>query len=259
MPVVTLTTDWGLRDHYVAAFKGRLISRVPGIQLVDVSHTIQPYNILDASHILKNAYRHFPAGTIHYAGIKGKMPAGIRPELSIVSCDGHVFIGLDSGMFSLMLGEKPKKIHSMPGKGFFNSYDWVDTIVDCIGRLVEGQHPADFAQERPSVLPSFAPQPVADNDSIRASVIFIDDFENLILNVRQELFDKIRANREFNIELRALKQPLNRISNWYHEVEEGELVALFNRDGFLEIALNRSNAAGLLGVNLYDSVRISFQ
>ena len=259
MPVVTLTTDWGLRDHYVAAFKGRLISRSPGIVLVDVSHTIQPYNILDASHILKNAYLHFPPGTIHYAGIKGKMLPGILPELSVVSCDGHYFIGLDSGIFSLMLGERPKTIHAVPGKGFFNSYEWVDTIVDCIGRLSEGQLPAELGEERPSVLPSFSPQPVADGDSIRASVIFIDDFENLVLNVRQDLFDKTRRNRDFNIELRALKQPLNRISRWYHEVEEGELVALFNRDGYLEIALNRSNAAGLLGVNLYDSVRISFQ
>jgi S-adenosylmethionine hydrolase len=259
MPVVTLTTDWGLRDHYLAAFKGRLISRMPDVRLVDVSHSIQPYNVLDASYILKNAYPHFPSGSIHYSGIKGKTLQGVRPELTVVSCDGHYFIGLDSGIFSLMLGDKQKTVHAVPGKGFFNSYDWVETIVDSICRLVEGQHPADFAQERPGVSPSFAPQPVADADSIRASVIFIDDFENLVLNVRQEFFEKIRKNREFNIELRALKQPLKRISQWYHEVEEGELVALFNRDGYLEVALNRANASGLLGVNLYDSVRISFQ
>ena len=259
MPVVTLTTDWGIRDHYLAAFKGRLISTVPGVQLVDISHSISPFDILQASYILKNAYKHFPEGSIHYSGIKGKIPVETLPELLIVESEGHFFVGVDSGLFSLVLEEKPKRNFVVAAKGHFNTKEWANSVVECISQLSQNKALPDYAEERQAINQSFSPQPMIDDDSIRATVIFVDEFENLVLNVKEDLFERIRNSRRFVIEMRRVNQPINKICRWYNEVQEGELLALFNRDGYMEIALNRSNASGLMGINLYDTVRIIFQ
>jgi len=257
MPVVTLTTDWGIRDHYAAAFKGRLLSHIPGVQVVDISHSISPFDVLQASYILQNAYHHFPQGTIHYSGIKGK--ANTPPELLIVECEGHFFVGTDSGLFSLVLGDKPKKIFVMAGNSHFNTATWGLLVLDCLKRLSQNEQPSGFAEERAGISQVFYPQPMVNADSIRATVIFVDEFENLVLNVNEELFERTRSQRGFHIEMKRVSPPVSKISHWYSEVEEGELLALFNRDGYLEIALNRSNASGLLGIQLYDTVTILFQ
>ena len=259
MPVVTLTTDWGIRDHYAAAFKGRLLSHIPGVQVVDISHSIATFDVLQASYILKNAFHHFPPGTIHYSGIKGKLPANAPPELLIVECEGHFFVGTDSGLFSLVLGDKPKNIYVMAGKGHFNTSTWGLMVLDCLKRLSQDEPTSGFAEERSGISQTFYPQAMVNADSIRATVIFVDEFENLVLNVNEELFELTRGQRGFHIEMKRVSPPVSKISNWYNEVDEGELLALFNRDGYLEIALNRSNASGLLGIRLYDTVTILFQ
>jgi S-adenosylmethionine hydrolase len=258
MPFVTLTTDWGTRDHYVGALKGRLLSRIPEVRVIDISHDIFPFDTLQASYILKNAYHHFPEGTIHYSGMKGRLQTGALPELMIVESEGYYFVGIDSGLFSLVLEENTRKCYALPTKGHFNSGEWSEGIVDTISKLAGGESPASFATERNSLIQAFSAQPIIDADSIRATVIFIDRFENLVLNITEDLFNKVCGNRGFMIEMRRVRQPLNKISQWYNEVEEGEILALFNRDGYLEIALNRSNASGLLGVNLYEPIRIIF-
>jgi len=258
MPVVTLISDWGIRDHHVAAFKGRLLNHIPGVPIVDISHTIHPFDVLQASYIMKNAWHHFPKGTIHISGISGKLSADAIPELLILECDGHYFVGTDSGLFSLVLGDKQKTIFHVADGSHSSTFDWGALVLDTIEKLFLGKQPAEFAKERASISQTFYPLPMVNSDSIRATVIFVDQFENLVLNVNEEVFEKQRNGRSFHIEMKRVNPPLSRISTWYNEVEEGELLALFNRDGYLEIALNRSNASGLLGINLYDTITIIF-
>ena len=117
MPIITLTTDWGLRDHYLASFKGELMSRSPDIQLVDISHEIEHFDILQASFVIRNCFEKFPKGTLHFIGIAGNITEKNKNDqrnFLVVKSNGHYFIGEDSGIFSLILGETDKEIFRLP-------------------------------------------------------------------------------------------------------------------------------------------------
>ena len=256
MAIVTLTTDWGHRDHHLAAFKGSLLSLLPAITIVDITHDVNPHDTLQASFILKNAYRQFPEGTVHFSGLMG-VPAGSQPELLIVQSEGHSFVGMDNGLFSLVLGERPRRILSVPTPSDHPG-GWRNAATACICSLLSGTGVVEGVEERTKMMTTFSPQPMTDADSMRATVVYVDEFENLVLNITREQFDSHCKQRKFSIEMRRVNQPIQRISQWYNEVDEGELLALFNSDGLLEIALNKANASGLLGIKLYDSIRINF-
>lgn len=258
MPVVTLTTDWGTRDHYLASFKGRLLGAIPEVQLIDISHAIQPFNILEASFILKNAYSNFPKGTVHYVGMTGKSQNVSPVKMLIVVCEEHFFIGADTGIFSLVLEEKEKKIYSISSYGE-ELNPWNNKMVDNLAQLAINKNPGQLGILQPDLVTYFQSQPIFDSNSIRGTIIYIDEFENLVLNVTKDLFYRVANNRAFAIDIIRSNQRISRLSTLYNDVEEGELLARFNQDGYLEIALNQSNAAGLLGLKQSDTIRIEFQ
>ena len=132
-------------------------------------------------------------------------------------------------------------------------------MVESIAQLASTKKPEELGTPRSDLLISFQSQPIFDSNSIRGTIIYIDEFENLVLNVRKDLFDKVATNRSFSIDIIRSNQRISNLSNFYNEVEEGELLARFNQDGYLEIALNQSNAAGLLGLKQFDTIRIEFQ
>src|SRR5689334_17727794 len=106
MSVITLTTDWGRRDYFVASLKGRLISLCPDTRIVDISHDINPFDVLQASFILSNCYDKFPEGTIHFIGMKGNRLKDELKKYILVKCRNYYFIGYDSGIFFLTLGDE---------------------------------------------------------------------------------------------------------------------------------------------------------
>ncbi|REJ83552.1 MAG: hypothetical protein DWQ44_03340 [Bacteroidetes bacterium] len=257
MSILTMTTDWGLRDHYLAAFKGELISRSRDIRIVDISHEIEKFNILQASFIIKNAFRKFPEGSIHFIGLEGNT----QPESSsflIVKSEGHFFIGRDSGIFSLILDNQSKEVYDLKIESSADNSIIYSRLIDILCSLSEGEQAEKLGQVADSVIQSYFARPTTDHTGIRAVVIYIDDFGNVIVNVSKELFDDQRKGRKFTIFLRKAQYNINRISNNYTDAESGEIVAFFNRDGYLEIALNRESAAGLLGIKVLENIRIEF-
>ena len=111
MAIITLTTDLGMKDHYVSAIKGTILSRIPQATIIDISHQIPTYNIQDAAYIIKNAYPNFPKSSIHIIGIKAEQTN--QSSHVIVRSDGHFFIGADNGIFSFL--ESPiEKIIELP-------------------------------------------------------------------------------------------------------------------------------------------------
>src|SRR5689334_957770 len=115
MPILTLTTDWGLRDHYVASFKGELMSRSNDVKIVDISHQVEHFDILQASFVIKNCFAKFPEGTLHFIGLAGVQPASKneRRNYLILKSKGHFFIGEDNGIFSLILGDEEKEMYGL--------------------------------------------------------------------------------------------------------------------------------------------------
>jgi S-adenosylmethionine hydrolase len=260
--VLTMITDWGLSDHYVGSFKGKILSILPQVQIIDISHDVEKHNILHAAYMIRNSYLNFPDGSIHFIGLNGSHAQSAKQKqnpLLGVQYASHIFVGRDSGIFSLIFGQdSPSEIYTLIQDGFNDRFESKNGLINILAALLEGESLNKFGEKQESVHQIFLPQAAFDENGIKAAIIFTDSFGNLITNVRRDEFERARKGRSVNILLRRAFYQLSRISYSYEDAPVGEMVAFFNEDGFMEIALNQANAAGLLGIKVLDSIRIEF-
>lgn len=266
MSVITLTTDFGLKDHHLAVVKGAIISLAPHIPIVDITHQIDAHDIQSASFILKNAFQSFPLGSVHIIGINTE-PSD-ENVFSCIKYEGHYFISTDNGIFSLIMDENlpeeiveiiPEDIHKL-------SFVCKDVFVPAAIKLLSGKGIESLGHKRNGVQKLINMQAYADNTGIRGNVIYIDNYENAITNITRELFEKYSGNKNFEIQLKPSKRysdvygvaeyTLNSISLFYNDVTEGEILARFNSSNLLEIAINKGNASSLLNLKSGDVIRI---
>ncbi len=258
MPILTLTTDWGLRDHYLASFKGEMLSLVPSLQMIDISHEVEKFNTMHAAYIIQNSFQKFPAGTIHFIGVSGNENCSSKNPFVIIRTKGHYLIGEDNGIFTLILGGNEREIIRLPLVGNTDRKEHLKAMADIIKKLAEGTTFNELGSDDNSIVESYFAQPTVDAQTIRGTIIFIDGFGNAVVNVTKDLFNKEKRGRNFIIQLRKSVYDVTKISFTYEDVEVGEILGLFNQDGFLEIALNKESACKLLGLKLMDPIRIEF-
>lgn len=275
MAIITLTTDFGLKDHFVGAVKGTILSNLPDVRIVDISHVISPFNIQECAYILKNAYRSFPEGTVHVVGVDSEL----SPENQhiVVQVDGHYFVSANSGVISLITSEvKPEKIVeiSIPNLSrdafpILNVFVQVACHIARGGKLEVIGKPFDDLKE----LREFEPRITNDGKCISGNVIYIDNYGNVVTNIQRRLFDAYRNGRDFEIIARTTK--IKEIHNTYNGIINfnldkpqrkgpGDALALFNCAGYIELAIYKSDlntvggASTLLGLNYRDTVTINF-
>jgi S-adenosylmethionine hydrolase len=258
MPVITLTSDFGLNDYYLAAVKGSILREIPQATLVDIAHDLPHHDLTKAGYILRNCFRHFPEGSIHIIGIDS-----IESESKIhvaMKAEGHYFIGADTGVFSLILKSHADEIVQLN-----LDKQWAGTTfpmlrvfapaachlarggtLQVIGRLIGGYKKL------------MLPAPPRGESYLGGVIQHVDAYGNLITNIDRETFESFGRNTRFSILLRKNQYGVSRISKNYHDAAEGELAAFFNHEGNLEIALNRGSASRLLGLKLFDNLRIEF-
>ncbi len=249
----------GLSDYYVAAVKGAILTQLPEAVIVDITHDIPKFDRMKAGFVLRNAYAHFPAGTVHIIGVE-TLEDEDTPHVA-VKINGHYFVGADSGIFSLLFSPQladevvQLNIRKEPTARSFPTYDLFVTAachlarggtLEVIGRKIRG-----FRQ-------SLMLSPTRGESHLGASIIYIDSYGNLFTNIRQEQFEERRQNGKFEIVLRKSSQNISRISRSYNEVGEGEMCALFNASGYLEISINRGSASRLIGLRVNDTIRVEF-
>lgn len=259
MPIITLTSDWGLKDHYLASVKGAFLRSIPGISIVDISHQIPPFDLNQASYILKSAYKNFPEGTIHVVGVNTE--ASIKMPHVLIKYKNHLFIGADNGIFSLMFDEKPELIIELDIIQTSNrfSFSTKDVFIQVCMHLVEGNDIMQLGEKREELTSKMSFKPVIESNLIKGKVIYIDEYQNVITNITEKLFLDVVKGRKFKILLRAGNYEITSISHSYMDVSEGELLALFDSEDLLEIAINKGKASGLLGIGIDDAVRIEVQ
>jgi S-adenosylmethionine hydrolase len=259
MPILTLTTDWGNSDPCLPALKGELLSMHPGLQIIDISNEIQKFNTMQAAYVLRTSFKKFPAGTIHYIGMTGNENHFTEYPFMIVQSGGHSFVGYDSGIFSLIVGSEEMKAFRLPIPLQQERDELQKMVNEVLLRLCKGEKPEKIGSEDNEIIKSYFTQPTVDPNTLRGAVMYIDSFGNVILNISKELFVKEQKGRKFMIHLRKAEYSITRISQSYEETEVGEMLGLFNAEGFLEIALNKAEASKLLGLKLMDPVRVEFQ
>ena len=259
MPVVTLTTDWGSRDHYLASFKGMLATQSPGATVIDISNEVDHFDILQASFIVKNCFRKFPPGSIHFLGVRGNETRQKSRGYLLIKCEGHYFIGYDNGIFSLTLDDTEKQVFLAGINAEVPDHEANERIVELISLLLRGELPESFCRETNELITVINSRPSFDQEVIRGSIIYIDSFQNIISNISREVFDTVAGERTFSIIVRNHVCKFKKVQSRYSDSDMGEPVCLFNEKGMLELALNGSNAAGLLGVKVLDNIRIEFE
>ena len=275
MNIVTLTTDFGTKDYFVSATKAALFSEVNDIKIFDITHQISPYNITEAAYILKNAYKSFPKGTIHLIGVDSEL----TPENKhlVMLFDGHYFIGADNGIFSLIInGKIPEKIVNVNiHKNIISSFPILDIFVKIAGHISRNGKLEIIGKVINSMLELTNVNPVINNlkNKIIGSVIYIDNYGNVVTNITENIFKDIGNSRKYTIIARTIE--FKKIFNMYSEAinfniikekreEDGKKIALFNAAGHLELAIYKSNpstvgsASTLFGLNYRDTVTILF-
>ena len=258
MAIITLTTDLGYKDFYQAALKGSILSQHAAANIVDISHDVSAFNIPQAAFILKNAFHYFPKGTVHLIGIDSVFNENTR--YLALEYRGHYFVGSDNGIFSLLFDEEPAEIVELNiiQDLKYLHFPLSDIFPKAASHLAKGGKLLDIGIPVSGVEEKMTLQPVIEKDIIRGSVIYIDSFQNIITNITKETFTREQNNRDFTLYFKR-SESISQLSWHYNEVPEGEKLCLFGISNHLEIAINKGNASGLLGLNLGDIVRIEFK
>ena len=276
MSLVSLTTDFGLKDYFVAAIKAELYQEIEGVNIVDVSHQISPFNHTEAAYVLKNVYSAFPKGSIHIIGVDSEYtPENVHIAMLL---EGHYFIGANNGIFSLIKEERiPEKIVEINiHKNIVSSFPVLDVFVKVAGHIARKGSLDVIGKNINQIKEVTDVKPVINTaeDQILGSVIYIDNFGNVVTNINKKVFLEYQKGRAYIILTKSVK--LHTIYNSYTEAinfsipkenreEDGKKIALFNAAGQLELSVYKSNpqtvgsANSLFGLEFRDTITIKFK
>jgi len=275
MPIITLTTDFGTKDHFVGAIKGAIYKELIDAKIVDISHQITPFSLTEAAYIVKNAYQNFPDGTIHIIGVDSEISIENKPIAILL--ENQYFVCCDNGIISMITNEiNPDKIVEITIQNpLENKFTVLDIFVKVACHIVRGGMLEVIGKRISEVkkLYEIQPQINSDQNKIVGSIVYIDNFGNVISNISKNIFNNVGKGREF--ELIARNYTFKKIYRKYNEIvdfkistekrqDDGKRLAIFNSANFLEISMYRSNlktvggASSLLGLNYRDSITVHF-
>jgi len=275
MAIITLTTDFGLKDHFVGALKGSIYKELSDVKIVDISHGISPFNIQECAYILENSYKSFPEGTIHIVGVDSE-PTPENQHIAVL-LDGHYFISANNGVIGLITKEiNPEKVVqiNIPNP-LHGSFPVMDVFIQVACHIARGGtlevvgKPFDQLKD----LTGFLPSVTDSGNKIIGSVIYIDNYGNVVSNIQKKFFEAYRKGRDFEINARTTK--FNAIHNTFSDIINfnlekgkrkgpGDKIALFNSSEYIELAIYKSDlntvggASSLLGLDYRDTVTINF-
>jgi len=275
MAIITLTTDFGEKDHFAGAIKGAIYSEMPEIRIVDISHSISPFNISEAAYVIQNAYSSFPKGTIHLIGIDSEL----SPENKhiAVKLDDHFFICANNGIMSMICSEiVPDKIVEINiHDKIQTSFPVLDVFVKVACHIARGGTLEVVGKTISEIKPikNIVPYINEDKSQIIGSIIYVDNYGNVVTNIKKPFFENIQKGRDFEISARNYK--FKTIYKKYSDFvnfdipeerrhDEGRGLVVFNSSNYLEIAVYKSNSATvgsastLMGLNLMDTVTVNF-
>ncbi|HRN42259.1 MAG: SAM-dependent chlorinase/fluorinase [Flavobacteriales bacterium] len=258
MPIITLTTDLGLKDYYVASLKGNILSQLADVNIVDITHNVNPYDAPKAAFIVKQCYKTFPKDTIHIIGLNAELDEN-TVHLAIYY-DGHYFIGADNGMFSLIFEAIPDKIVELNiAQDTDNkTFPTKDIFVKAACHIARGGTLELIGKIKEELNKSIPFQATSENNYIKGMITYVDHYGNLLTNVSESLFKSFGRGRNFTIYLRGGSYKVSKITPTYNRISAGNILAMFSSTGFIEIAVSKGHASKLLGLKETDLIRIEF-
>ncbi len=275
MAIITLTTDFGEKDYFAGAIKGAIYSEHPEVKIVDISHSISPFNISEAAYIIQNAYSSFPKGTIHIIGIDSELNQ--ENKHIAVKLDDHYFICANNGIMSMICAEiAPEKIVEINiHDKIETSFPVLDVFVKVASHIARGGTLEVIGKSINSIKPikNLIPFVNAEKNQIIGSIIYIDNYGNVVTNIKKAFFEDVQKGRAYEIFARNYK--FKAILSKYSDIvdfsleedkrnDEGKKLVVFNSSKYLEIAVYKSNsttvgsASTLMGLTIMDTVTVNF-
>ncbi len=250
MAIITLTSDIGLQDYLTGAVKGQLLQIDPAFNIVDITHQISPFNFPQAAYICRNAIYNFPDHTFHIVMVN---LFERRPEQLLLAFHRNQYIlCADNGLLSMILEESPEIVIGLPldKLEYRNTLYCTRVFGKAIYDINNGKRLTEIGEADTSFNEKNPLKPLLSDSWIEGQIIYIDNFENVVVNITREQFEAQRKGRSFNIVFKR-DEVIEKICETYADVPEGEKLAMFNAAGYLEIAINKGNAAGLFGLQGY--------
>jgi hypothetical protein len=251
-PIITLTTDFGLNDHYVGAMKGVILDIVPDAQIVDICHSVQAFDVLDGALTISQAYSYFPNRTVHVVVVDPGVGTARRPI--VASCDQYHFVAPDNGVLSLIYAREARMhVRHITAEHYFmqpvsNTFHARDIFSPVAAYLAKEVDSLKFGEEVSDFVKFTAPKPKAtDGNRLRGVVLKVDRFGNLVTNITPQDAPALFAATAGQFKIVVGSREISEIHSSYSEGGPGEVFALMGSMGFLEIAANRGAAAQLTG------------
>lgn len=259
MPLITLTSDIGRQDFLTGAVKGQLLQVNSNFNIVDISHELSPFNYPQAAYVCRNAIKNFPQHTFHIVLVN--LFDKKQDHLLFIQHNNHYIGCADNGLITMMLEEVPEKIVALPLRTSEkkNTLYCASVFGKAYQQILDGKPIEEVGDSSISIEVKNPLRPLLGSKFIEGQIIFIDNFENVIINITKEEFEEQRKGRSFKIVFKR-DEIIEKISETYADVGESEKLALFNSANYLEIAVNKGNAAGLFGLEGYtEKVHIQTQ
>jgi len=259
--IITLTTDFGLNDHFIGAMKGVMLEIAPEAQIVDISHAVQPFDILDGALTISQAYSYFPSGTVHVVIVDPGVGTARRPV--VMTGERHLFVAPDNGVLSMIYDRQERiSVRHVTAEHYFlqprsNTFHARDIFSPVAANLAKGVAPDRFGEQITDYVRFGAPRPKpVDERTLRGVVLKVDRFGNLITNITPQDAPMLFGDDAQAFKIIVGSREITEIRNAYAEGAPGEVIAILGSMGFLEIAANRGAAAQLTGAGKGNEVSI---
>ncbi|MBA4197285.1 MAG: hypothetical protein C0459_06985 [Chitinophaga sp.] len=249
MPIVTLSTDLGLQDYIAGAIKGQLLSKHESLQIVDITHHLVQTNFPHAAYSCSSAFKYFPQKTIHIVLLDVYSAKDAR--ILMASFNNQFIICPDNGILTLITQTKPEQIVSLRTTKQNTFLEITETIAEAVNKIIKGNVLNEVGKAATEIVEKTSLKPTTGANWIDGQILFVDHFENVIVNITKTVFDEQCNGRKFKIIFKR-NETINAIHDNYASVTESEKVAFFNSAGYLEIAINKGNMAGLFGLHSYN-------
>lgn len=248
MNIITLTTDFGLSDHFAGVMKGVILGIQPEAQLIDISHGVQPYNIADGAFTIAQAYRYFPKNTIHVVVVDPGVGSARRPLLAEMA--GQYFIAPDNGVLSMVFAREQPQVRHITNERYFlqpvsRTFHGRDVFSPVAGHLATGIAPAQFGRRIEDYIRATFDQPrQTDKHAWTGAILKTDHFGNLATNFHVDDFRSVQTHA---FALHVGPRIITRLALTYSECAPGELFVVVGSSGYLEVAASEGSAAKTLG------------
>ncbi|MAJ51966.1 MAG: S-adenosyl-l-methionine hydroxide adenosyltransferase [Flammeovirgaceae bacterium] len=255
MALITFMSDYGLEDHYVAATKGILLSLNRQLTIVDISHEIKLSDISHGGYVLRNAFKKFPIGTVHFITMNSSR--SLKNRWIGLTLEGHHFIGTDSGIFSIISNENPSIVVEICPNNLGINY--LKTVGQAVNDLATGSDLKEIGKVITDHLQLIDRTAKITKKGMIGHVIHIDHYGNLITNIQYRDYLEIqKINGQVSFQIQIGREIFDRLHEGYDAVEPGECFVFFNSEKVLQIGINMGRASELLGIRMDASVYINF-